>query len=102
MALQADNPILAPLKPLDPYLGWVVLAVPTLTAAVTVLTGMVNAPRLWIANRTGAETLKSEAFLYAAGAEKYATDRPESVLRRRMLEVEQLVDDLQSAERAGG
>lgn len=95
MALRAENVLLAPLQPLEPVLGWVVLVVPALTALVTVMAGMFNAPRLWIAQRTGAESLKSEAFLYATGAEKYAAGNADATLRTRIVEVEQLVDDLQ-------
>lgn len=48
------------------------LSLPLLAAALIGLPGLFRVPRRWIAYRTASESLRSERFLYAAGAGKYA------------------------------
>jgi Protein of unknown function (DUF4231) len=78
--------------------GWLVVILPAVTAGITALSGLVNAPQGWIANRTGAEMLKSEAFLYATGAGKYEGDRDAALLENSLIEVEALVDEWGAAD----
>jgi hypothetical protein len=73
---------------------WPTVATPALAAVLTAVLAYLNLTPRWVAYRTGAEGLKSELYLYAAGAEKYAWDDRDRVLERRLGEVEKVVADL--------
>lgn len=61
---------------------------------VTLIMGLRDAARLWVANRTGAEALKTEAFLYAAGAPPYDGSNAMKELEQRIIDIEIVVGKL--------
>lgn len=97
--------------------GWLVPATPLKVSVVlsalsavltsvasflTVASSRVNLSRRWIAARAGAEALRSESFLYRSRSGRYAAADRDALLAARLLEIEDMVDDIiDSDERAG-
>jgi hypothetical protein len=71
-----------------PILNTISILSPLLAALLTALLGMFNMAKKWVAYRAAAETLRSEAFLYAASAEDYSGPDRDAVLAESIRTVE--------------
>lgn len=85
-------------KPLNTALTFLGV-LPATAALISVLLFVYNPGQRWVAQRTGSESLKTEAFLFATGAEPYS-ECPTPSDRRRLFEanvdrIAKLVAELQ-------
>ncbi len=71
--------------------GFVVKAatvfLPLTAAGLTAVLGTLNMAKKWVAYRAAAETLKTEAYLYAAAAANYSGGDRDDALRRRLEQI---------------
>lgn len=79
---------------------WPILlfGLPGLTVVLMLLIYVVNPGQRWVAYRAGAESLKTEAFLYATGSEKYRAAPEEHrgpLFQQRLASIQTLVANLQ-------